>query len=213
LGDLNILLNPALEAYEFAQVDALQRQLTYPSSQTPQVVVFSSENDSARKFWFPLARAVTGPFRPNFRPDNEDAQGKLWGRALGDLPSQQSHELNVAAPDARDSLSEEDYGNPQKILAYDFTDRTVFAGLELSPSSPDPKGPGRMRYSPTLVVKTSRKVIDGHNDIFEPAFREFLTKYVAYTEGKRLLLRAQKLTAATRRGGPNDATDDRCARD
>src|SRR5262249_50842296 len=69
LGDLNVLINPALEAYQYARVDALYRQLTYGRAQTPQVVVFSAENDDARKFWFPMARAVTGPFRPNFRSE------------------------------------------------------------------------------------------------------------------------------------------------
>jgi hypothetical protein len=61
-GDLNILLNPALEAYQFARIDGLYRQLTYPSTQTPQLVVLSADNDVPREFFFPIARGLTRPF-------------------------------------------------------------------------------------------------------------------------------------------------------
>ncbi len=40
-GDLNILVNPTTEAYQFARIDGLYRQLAYSSQQTPQLVVFS----------------------------------------------------------------------------------------------------------------------------------------------------------------------------
>ena len=190
LGDLNILLNPALEAYQYARVDALYRQLSYPSGQTPQVVVFSADNDDARKIWFPLARAVTSPFRPRFRPDY---QGPLYGVALGELPSQRTHVLGLAPAGRVDSLQPKDYDDETKILDFDFTGETAFGGIELKPDGGAAQQAGRVAYSPVMVVQTHDKIIDGHGGIFQPGFREFVSKYVAYIEGKRLLLRKRQL--------------------
>ncbi len=190
LGDLNILLNPALEAYQYARVDALSRQLRYPSTQTPQVIVFSADNDDARKIWFPLARAATGPFRPNFRPDY---QGPLYGAALGELASQRTHVLGLAPPGSLDSLVPEDYDGETKIRNFDFTGDTTFGGIELKPDVGPPPQASRIAYSPVMVVQTHDKIIDGHGGIFLKDFRGFISKYVAYIEGKRLLLREEQL--------------------
>lgn len=190
LGDLNILVNPALEAYQFARVDALHRQLGYPSTQTPQVVVFSADNDTARSIWFPLARGVTWPFRPTLRPDNDGYQGALYGRALGEVETQLTHEL-VRSPGIPDSLSEASYASQETLLKYDFTGPTYFGGIGLLPKQQGGhKEPGRIPYSPLLVVQSRDKIIDGHNGIFGEEFRGFLRKYVAFIEGKRLLIRA-----------------------
>jgi len=192
LGDLNILLNPALEAYQFARVDALYRQLRYPGTQTPQLVVFSADNDSARSFWFPLARAATWPFRPTLRPDNDGYQGRLYGTALGDLEQQLTHEL-VRKPGDPDSLGQDSYASSRTLLDYDFTGPTSFGGIRLSPRpSSDSQAAGRIPYSPVLVVESKDRIIDGHNGIFQDGLREFLTKYVSFIEAKRLLLRAQR---------------------
>lgn len=191
LGDLNILVNPALEAYQFARVDALYRQLKYPSSQTPQVVVFSADNDEARSFWFPAARALTWSFRPTFRSDNDGYQGKLYGEALGDFEPQLTHVLELK-PDDPDSLTDDSYESKQTLLDFDFTGATSFHGIRLSPrDSKDPQSPARIPYSPVLVVESRDKIIDGHSGIFQDGLREFLTKYIAFIEGKRLLLREE----------------------
>jgi hypothetical protein len=190
LGDLNILVNPALEAYQFARVDALYRQLKYPSTQTPQVIVFSAENDTARALWFPLARGVTWPFRPTFRSENDGYQGQLYGKALGDLEQQLTHDL-TREPGDDDSLNQDDLLSEHTILDYDFTKPTSFDGIRMSPRpSTDPQAAGRIPYSPVLVVESKNKIIDGHNGIFQDGLREFLTKYVSFIEAKRLLLRA-----------------------
>lgn len=192
LGDLNILVNPALEAYQFARVDSLYRQIKFLPEQTPQLVVFSSDNDDVRKIWFPFGRAVTGPFRPNFRPDGDERQGRLWGRALGEVDDQVSHSLAASKPaDATDSLTEQDYLTPAKIRNYDFTGPTTFAGVTLTPSEAKNGRAPRVPNSPVLVVRTEEKIIDGHNRIFEPTFRQFLARYIAFVEGKRLVLRRE----------------------
>jgi hypothetical protein len=193
LGDLNILLNPALEAYQFSRIDALYRQVIYPSSQTPQLVVFSADNDWARQWFFPIERGLTRSFRPGFRSDNDNYQGMLWGHALGEVESQQTHVL-TRNPTAPDSLVDGDYtSDPAKIASFDFTGETAFGHVVLSRYQPENPDAHPVPNSPVVVVQTKDKIIDGHNGIFGADFREFLVKYVAFIEGKRLILRYENL--------------------
>jgi pimeloyl-ACP methyl ester carboxylesterase len=194
-GDLNILLNPALEAYQFARIDELYRQLTYPVTQSPQLVVFSADNDTARSIYFPIARALTSPFRPKFR---NSFQGALWGQALGDLKSQQTHELTISH--YSDSLTDEDFLPARRplIADYDFTAPTQFSSVKLSPLA----SAARIANSPVAVVVTHDKLIDGHNGIFLEPFDDFLEEYIAFIEAKRTLghyaaLRAPVIAASS----------------
>ena len=72
---------------------------------------------------------------------------------------------------------------------YDFTGEVVFNGISLTPLTNIKGAPGRVPNSPILVVKTTEKIIDGHNGIFKQGFRDFLSSYIAFVEGKRLLLK------------------------
>ena len=188
-GDLNVLLNPATEAYQFARIDGLYRQLAFPSAQAPQLVVFSADNDVPRRFFFPIARAITRPFRPPFR---DTYQQQLWGLALGEFDGQKTHELRLA-PSEPDSLADADFSGErrQKLAGYDFTAPTVFAGIRLAPLAGVPV----VENSPVAVVYTHERIIDGHNGIFQSQFLDFLTGYVAFIEGKRGVLRYQRFEA------------------
>jgi hypothetical protein len=199
-----VLVNPATEAYQFARIDDLYRQLSYPTRQTPQLVVFSADNDVPRKSYFPIARGLTSPFRPKFR---NSYQGNLWGKALGELPEQQSHELRAAAGEP-DSLNDEDFtpDKLQKVAQYDFTSPTVFSGVRLSrlPSVTP------IENSPVEVIYTHDTIIDGHNGVFDTGFLDFLSKYIAYMEGKRVVLRYERLQEQKARvdaGGPAPSND------
>ena len=193
-GDLNVLVNPALEAYQFARIDGLYKQLSYPTEQTPQLVVFSADNDEARKAFFPIARGLTSPFRPMFR---NSYQGQLWSKALGELTDQQTHDLNGAAGQP-DSLNDADFQpeNRQKVADFDFTSSTIFAQVKLE------RMPGKIQIdnSPVSVIYTHDKIIDGHNGVFDPKFTAFLAQYVAYIEGKRIVRRSQRFQQLRREG-------------
>jgi hypothetical protein len=193
-GDLNILLNPALEAYQYARIDGLYRQLSYPSTQTPQLVVFSADNDVPRQLFFPIARGITRPFRPSFR---NPYQGALWGKALGELPNQQTHELRLATGEP-DSLTDADYSvdRRHRIAEHDFTAATVFAGIRLGPLP----SPQVIPNSPVAVVVTHDKIIDGHDGIFLPGFKKFLAPYIAFIEGKRAVLQFERFQTLARTG-------------
>jgi hypothetical protein len=184
-GDINVLLNPATEAYQYSRIDSLYRQLEYPPQQAPQLLVFSAENDVPRKFYFPIARALTRPFRPAFRKD----QGALWGTALGELAAQRTHELRLARA-GQGSLSDKDFApaDRQKIAAFDFTSETAFSAVKLRrlPDAPV------IRNSPVAVVYTHDGIIEGHTGIFKPVFVDFLAEYAAFIQAKRALLRVQR---------------------
>lgn len=191
-GDLNILVNPALEAYQFARIDSLYRQLDYPSSQTPLLVVISSDNDTARQTYFPIARAITRPFRPEFRSAH---QKTLFGSALGEHAAQRTHELRLL-PDGAGSQPPADahaIDSVEQLLRMDFSDRITYDRVELAPLAEA----DRVRNSPVIVAYTRERIVNGHSGIFKPGFREFLTQYIAEIEGKKLALRAY--------GAPDDA--------
>ena len=180
-GDINVLINPATEAYQYARIDTLVRQTTYPWCQLPQILVISSDKDTPRSYFFPIARGLTRPFRPAFR---NQQQGALWGTALGMLESQKTHVLQVSTDPP--SLQDADYGTPagqQKILRHDFSSRTTFAEVTLSPRGDGPS----IASSPALVATEPGTLIQNHNDIFQDRLWEFLIDYVAFLEGKRLL--------------------------
>lgn len=144
-------------------------------------------------FWFPAARGFSWTYRPTSRPDNDAYQGKLYGKALGEVPAQQTHELE-RAPGVEDTLTPAIYETPEKLRTVDFTEITTFDHISLRPTlKVDPQSPDRSPYSPILVVKFGDEIVDGHNGLFGSEgsdFRRFLTKYIAYVEGKRLVLRA-----------------------
>ncbi|UVJ45616.1 hypothetical protein NVV94_08710 [Pseudomonas sp. LS1212] len=182
-GDVNILLNPALEAYQYAKIDSLYRQIRFSYNQAPQLVVFSADNDSPRQFFFPIARGLTRLFRPPF---SNDYQGNLYGEALGEFEPQRTHTMTLA-PGTPDSLVAADYSNREVISHFDFTGNLSFAGMSLQ-RLPEHKVPN----SPVAVVYTEGGIIDGHNGIFKPQFVEFLTKYIDFIEGKNLALRRER---------------------
>jgi hypothetical protein len=60
------------------------------------------------------------------------------------------------------------------------------------------------------VIYTHDKIIDGHNGVFDSGFLDFLSKYIAYMEGKRVVLRYERLQEQKARvdaGGPAPSND------
>jgi hypothetical protein len=64
-----------------------------------------------------------------------------------------------------------DYASPQKILSFDFTDKTTFDNVTRSPIEEAAGRAARAPYSPVLVVESNDKIIDGHNGIFKVSVR------------------------------------------
>ncbi|MCE3225322.1 MAG: hypothetical protein K0S58_3502 [Nitrospira sp.] len=178
LGDMTVLLNPALEAFQYERIDRLTRGVSFMDIQAPVLLTVSAEDDSARKYWFPIARNLNVLFRPKFRSDELK---ELWTTALGEYEPQLTHELeasNGTLP-PKESVS-----TVCKIVKQDLTGRPVVSGgAELSP-----KTSGEYSYSPVVIAHTSNDLVQEHNGIFGKNFGDFLIDYVGFVQGKRMCL-------------------------
>ena len=178
LGDMTVLLNPALEAFQYERIDRLTRGVSFMDIQTPVLLTVSAEDDSARKYWFPIARNLNVLFRPKFQSDELK---KLWTTALGEYEPQLTHELEASngTPPPKDSVN-----TVCKIVKQDLTGRPVVSGgAELSP-----KTRGEYSYSPVVIAHTSSELVQEHSGIFGKNFGDFLIDYVGFIQGKRMCL-------------------------
>lgn len=188
-GDVNILLNPALEAGQFARIDDLRRQLRYPATQPPQLVVFSADDDFARRTLFPASRLATLPFRPPLR---SPYQGRLYGQALGALEAQRTHDMDKA--DGPPSLVDADYlvDGGAKVREFDFSGEVRFGRVRMH--GPPALGDA-IPNCPVSVVVTHQELIRRHNGIFGDDFVEFLCAYMGFVSGKRLMIHHERRAA------------------
>jgi hypothetical protein len=176
-GDITVLLNPALEAFQYKRTDRLTKSIAFTERQTPVLLTVSAEDDSARKHLFRIGRNLNMLFRPTF-PD--DTGKELWTTALGEYRPQQTHTLEKT--DLPTAISDSLY-DACGIKKVDFSDRLVLGEAELQPQE------GRTQsYSPVVVAYTSNQIVQEHSGIFGETFSEFMTDYVANIEAKRLCL-------------------------
>ncbi|MDX9973087.1 MAG: hypothetical protein RBU21_08865 [FCB group bacterium] len=189
IGDLTVLLNPALESGQFERISELNSRLVCKNFQTPVMLVVSGEGDGARQIAFPISRVVTNPFGPVLKPE----QRPLWYKALGEYEPQRTHSLTETS--APNSLTETSYLDIDTVMNTDFAAPITLGAGTLNGKAvaggflePLEKDRGKI-YSPIVVAYTSSKLIQGHSGIFTEQFSGFLTDYVAFIEGKRMLLR------------------------
>lgn len=186
-GDITVLLNPALEAFQYDRTDRLTKNITFTERQTPVLLTVSAEDDSARKHLFRIGRNLNMLFRPTF-PDDKGKE--LWTTALGEYGPQQTHTLEKTnlSTTIKDAL----YDNCD-IKGVDFSAPLVLGKADLQPQK-DRSQP----YSPVVVAYTSNQLVQEHNGIFGETFSEFMTDYVANIEAKRLcLIRESQQKSAT----------------
>ncbi len=180
-GDIVVLLNPALEAYQYERIHVLNGKMKYDRTQTPRLLVLSSATDSARKFFFPIGRSLGALLSAPGRGD----QRALWNKALGEFAPQVTHSVEIVTAEQMPSqrFDANTYtDNPCGIVNFDLTNVPFIGGVRLIPTE------DHIRYSPFLVANASGAVIIKHSGIFEESLRDFLNDYVAITEGKRMLL-------------------------
>lgn len=87
LGDLVILINPAIEALRFDALDSLYSEYSNDPFYAPKMVVVSSRTDLATKFMFPAGVAVGTLFTNQLRSGQ-------WAKALttvGNSPDYLTH--------------------------------------------------------------------------------------------------------------------------
>jgi hypothetical protein len=184
-GDLTVLINPALEAFQYQRIHQLSRQLAYDRRQTPLMLVLSAEFDFGRRVAFPVGRLLASVFGPATRFD----QRAQWTTALGEYEPQRTHEI-IKVPEAPpNKFDPRDYvKNPCKILNLDLTNITEpIAKVQLTPTA------NHRPFHPFIVAHVRQNLIAGHTQIFEVDLRNFLNDYVALVEGKQMLLGNDKI--------------------
>jgi hypothetical protein len=194
-GDLIILINPAFEAARYLPLYCAARQANYPENQRPCLLVVTSTNDSATKYWFPLGRWLSTRLE-SVRPhtlawDGEiippaDAQERSIVNTVGHLPWLTTHRLscqkadesaheayNGSGPDKPDWDKERKaFGEfnkefrPQGHLRKNWK-RSYSKGavLEHLYGNPD---------NPFWTIEAAPEIVDGHNGIFGKVFLDFL---------------------------------------
>jgi hypothetical protein len=90
LGDLVVLVNPAVEGAAMSPIDRAARNKPFDSLQTPVLSVFSAENDFPRTYLFPVGRILGAPVPARRSHD----QRHLDRRALGVTRKLLSYELH-----------------------------------------------------------------------------------------------------------------------
>lgn len=186
-GDITVLLNPALEAFQYERTDRLTKSIAFTERQTPVLLTVSAEDDSARKHFFRIGRNLNMLFRPTF-PD--DTGKELWTTALGEYDPQRTHTLEKTN---LPSAIQESWYDACGIKQVDFSASLVLGEAELQPQ----KDRAQL-YRPAVVAYTSNQLVHEHSGIFGETFSEFMTDYVANIEAKRLCLIREEQQKSTK---------------
>jgi hypothetical protein len=190
LGDMVVLVNPAIEADEYKAFNAdlpdsdtgkyrppPDKALPYDSSQLPVLMAIASEADKAVGLAFVAGRWVSAFRDPSIAADPSKRIG------IGHYGPHVTH--TVSYPDREFEETKLQCGCPKQFDApvnidekpLDVASRETqdFGDLEFKlardPATWDV-------HSPYLVVRASRGVMREHSDIYNPVFVEFLTKFI-----------------------------------
>ncbi len=206
LGDLVVLINPAIEAASYRRIDQLVRGTKFRPDQTPVLAVVSAENDAARNTLFTLGRYVS-----HFGVAvQSDEQARMLGHALGSWPPQVTHRLRLAhdSPENRRRAAQllldlEPAGLPESGAGRREATRKVVQQMKRGvPGPPAETGFLTLEASPTrdrrgallplpatppaVVVRTDRTVINNHSDFFRVEFTRWLIDFVLDTQRYRI---------------------------
>lgn len=183
LGDVTVLLNPAVEAHQYERIHRLAKEdRKFAGTQSPVLLTVSANNDWARNWPFRFGRMVSRLFRASFPTDGEAQQ---WTQALGMYTPQHTHLLKIT--NRTDTIRE---GVDSKELDFSRDHVIAHVALNLIPDRSTANYPFIVASTPDEVL------IDGHNGIFSDTLREFLAEFVALSQGKRICLRREAVTSS-----------------
>lgn len=186
-GDFVLLVNPAFEGaiYEPLWNAALARQ-GFPEGQRPILATVTSKTDWATGWAFPIGRLYT---YGQSAPHSEREERATVLRAVGHLNRYVTHELHRVRDLSARTVTDEVSGNvssslPKLDLATVAAERAAltapggdatFQGscLERVGNKKLPSG------FPYLNIRADKEMIDGHNEIWNPNFQQFVLDFVA----------------------------------
>jgi len=183
IGDLSVLINPAVEAEQWTRIDQMGRSLNYAPEQAPVTLVATSVADKPLKLGFPFGRRLGRLFAA--KPVLEAGQRELERTALGFWEDQVTHTLDVGNPGALDLVLTDALSG---IGLLDLSDSITLNGVTLTRDIDH-------RYLPFIVARTSKALIPNHNEIFGESFQGFVIDFAGLVGAKRAALYASKLQA------------------
>jgi hypothetical protein len=206
LGDLVVLVNPAIEASEYRTFNAdlpdsklgpyrppPDRTMKYDDDQLPVLLAVGAEADAAVGTAFRLGQTVSAFLRPGMfaDPATRIGIGHYQDHITHDLHYPTEERAKVEAGHAATQAAEKQTETqPECDCPYDF-DSTI-EDISDAPLKLDERAEqsfGSLKYtvrrpetwdvhSPYLVVRASPGVLTGHNDIYNPVFVSYLSKFI-----------------------------------
>ncbi len=190
LGDLVVLVNPAIEAAQYKPFSAdlpkwetgkygppPDKDLPYDANQLPVLLAVASEADAAVGMAFPAGRWLAALKEPGIAFDASKRQG------IGHYEPHITHRLTYPEQPFEETKKQcgcpKNFDSPamnisEQPLDLHTTSTQKFGDLEFKPTRPEVWDV----HSPYFVVSTSAGVIREHSDIYNPVFVEFLTKFI-----------------------------------
>ncbi len=167
LGDAVVLVNPAVEAWEYRAFDRDMRERYKAGSESerPFLYTIGSSADWAVGVAFPISRVLLDlvmPWRISRGRSNLEGMGR-YGPHI-------THDLKWSKPKVKGlrNAGGEPCGCPYPVSAYE--ERAAAGQSDYSLITRKPW----MKKSPYWVIHTDASVIDDHNDIYNPRFVQFL---------------------------------------
>lgn len=191
-GNLVVLINPAVEALQFAPLsDMSTEQGYYFEQQLPILAVLTSEADNATRYAFPVGRNMSTLFendryikRTNRASGREEIEiiheGQANVTAIGHFYPYQTHKLYPSSEVTQETAallsSSESVRSACAVRRAWEKDhsgsRIPIAGLMLERTA---TSAGR---NPYLVIKVDKRLITGHNNIDGDHIIEFLKQFI-----------------------------------
>jgi hypothetical protein len=194
LGDLVVLVNPAIEASQWDVFDndlpdtsypsyvAPDKTLPYSPKQLPVLITVASQADQAVGLAFPAGRWLSAVIHPSI------AQKSSRRIGMGHYEPHITHTLDYSGTQVAEVPkvqcgctmnfeSEELNLTNERLNLYTREPQTLARGkikFELAPRHVNTWD----IHSPFLVVSTTGRVIAAHSDIYNPVFVSFLQKYI-----------------------------------
>jgi hypothetical protein len=195
LGDLVVLVNPAIEASQYDPFDndlpdtsypsfvAPDKSLPYSSKQLPVLITVASQADKAVGVAFPAGRWASAIIHPSIAKKSSRRIG------MGHYEPHITHTLDYTGdkvPDAEkvecsctknfftEDLNQKD---EPRLKLYTREDQTFADGKIKFGLAPRHAKTWDV-HSPFLVISTTGRVIAEHSDIYNPVFVSFLQKYI-----------------------------------
>lgn len=180
-GDFILLVNPAFEGAAFEPLwEAARTRKCYPNRQRPIMAIVTSKTDRATKWAFPFGRLYT---LAQSAPREGERETVL--NTVGHLDRYRTHTLTAKTSESTSKASakkllESVEEAKERLSALERlpniatgTERIDFDGGTLIGEG----NPGIAGF-PYLVVAADDKMIDGHSQIWEPRFRNFMRDFI-----------------------------------